>query len=1139
MIRILLAVAAVTPGVVHASALVARIDAPGVAGASWATDRIEVQLRPAAARAARAMRAAEAARIGMLPMSAAHTEAPDVAIARIGVAAIDRAAASVGVIGFEPEFKGEAPPGESSNATDFTSFYLARLSPGASAELAASRLRALVEVASAERIALLPVSAIPNDSLFTQSWWFYDPPLRRDLNAPEAWDVSIGDSAVVVGVLDTGVLPYHPDLGGTVAGRAGQIWTNASEAAGVAGVDDDGNGFIDDVHGWDFVNRPGDGVTAGEDHADQDHDPNDFAGHGTAVAGVVGAIADNGIGVTGTAWDVRVMPLRIGWSAEGAGLGLVDMSYVAQALRYGARNGASVLNCSFATLNQSGLFAAASAATRAGVTIVAAAGNGGQPHDLASRADVIAVAASDRGDAIAGFSNRGPYVDLAAPGVGILSTFAAPLSGADSIALRQPAYVEIDGTSFSAPLVAGGAALVQAQRRARGEPPLSPIGMLLRLTETTDDIAYANPGATGFGSGRLNLRRVLTDRPTSTATRAGATTIGPALVLPPQGELKRIAYLTSDQKLLVMAGQSSDTLDLASLPSRPLGPLAGGFVLRVVPVPLGEGRTQDESSYAAFTGMANGRIAGFSDLADPLPLWPVAGGSVFNLPMGGPALGDLDGDGTLEVVCGFQDGNVRAWHPDGSVVAGFPAFTSGAGVSAPVALADLDGDGAVEIIAAGVDGEIHLLGGDGVERAGWPVTVGLRPHRISGSHSLGTQAPVAPVVTRYSVGGGPVIVVAAGSIVSAFGADGVQRFAAALSGNVIQDPALGDLDGDGVDEIVLALDSGELAAIDSAGTALAGTPIALLGISQSAPLIGALSKGGRDILIREGTQLAAFGADGTRRAAFPRPGNAGAASTLIDIDNDSATEVLAGTGTDSILYVYDAGDSSARDPFRGWPTPRGDFARTGSRDIGPPSPVRDLRVTRTSDSTITVVWGAPGNEGAGALPVTIDLKIARDTLTDANFDAASGVTLTDSVAVGEFLSHEFEGLERGVRYVFALKTTDAAGNRSRLSNLAAGFTELGGPLANRPGPGIAPRLRPSRLPVQLYWRGAGGGVAHSIVLFDITGRRIRSLEAGSGPDGVTEWNGRDARGVLVPAGLYFARLISGSIHVQTRVVLLP
>ena len=142
-------------------------------------------------------------------------------------------------------------------------------------------------------------------------------------------------------------------------------------------------------------------------------------------------------------------------------------------------------------------------------------------------------------------------------------------------------------------------------------------------------------------------------------------------------------------------------------------------------------------------------------------------------------------------------------------------------------------------------------------------------------------------------------------------------------------------------------------------------------------------------------------------------------------------------------------------------------------------------------------------------------------------------------AVGNPQAVVIGGLERRTRYVFALTTTDAAGNRSRLSNFAGATTTLGGPLARRPGPGIAPRRRPSGVPVELFWRTDAARASQRIVFYDVTGRRIRTLQLAIAIEGRDEWNGRDDDGRSVPAGIYFARLISGSLRVQTRVVLLP
>src|SRR5262249_2771236 len=157
------------------------------------------------------------------------------------------------------------------------------------------------------------------------------------------------------------------------------------------------------------------------------------------------------------------------------------------AVAYAARIGATVINCSFASVRQQDMTDALDLAYALGTAVVVAAGNNDSAHDMAERPEVISVAALDADDHVAAFSHRGESVDLAAAGLFVSTTSLARLAGADSATRCQPDYaVTASGTSFASPLVAGAVALVQSHRRALGLPPLDPVNLRLRLIETTD-----------------------------------------------------------------------------------------------------------------------------------------------------------------------------------------------------------------------------------------------------------------------------------------------------------------------------------------------------------------------------------------------------------------------------------------------------------------------------------------------------------------------------------------------------------------------------------------------------------------------------------------------------------------------------
>jgi thermitase len=300
-----------------------------------------------------------------------------------------------------------------------------------------------------------------------------------DIDAPDAWDATTGEPGTTVAVIDSGVDINHPDL-------RNNIWTNPDEIPG-NGVDDDKNNYVDDVHGWDFINNDA-GVFDGSGD-----------GHGTHVAGIIAAQGNNGVGVTGINWRAEIMPLKFMYNGKGT------VSDAVKALNYAIAEGAKISNNSYGWYdNCSGCFAqtlrdAIVEADKSGHLFTAAAGNGfddylGDDNDKRpfypanyDSPNIVSVAATNQEDKLTSFSNYGANtVDLGAPGKTILST--APGNG----------YGYGEGTSMAAPHVAGAAALILSQ-----DPGLDAHTLKARLLESVDKKTTLEGKL--FSGGRLRL----------------------------------------------------------------------------------------------------------------------------------------------------------------------------------------------------------------------------------------------------------------------------------------------------------------------------------------------------------------------------------------------------------------------------------------------------------------------------------------------------------------------------------------------------------------------------------------------------------------------------------------------------------
>ncbi|HON07973.1 MAG TPA: S8 family peptidase, partial [Verrucomicrobiota bacterium] len=255
-----------------------------------------------------------------------------------------------------------------------------------------------------------------------------------DIDAPEGWGILNSASNIIVAIIDSGIRYTHEDL-------ASNMWINPGEIPD-NGIDDDNNGYVDDIHGINAI-----------DGASNPGDPFDDYGHGTHVAGIIGAVGNNQKGIAGVAWKVQIMSLKFIDSTNNGYL-----SDAVECINYAINKGAKIINASWGSTNYSStLQTAFNKARSAGIIVVVSSGNDSRNNDITpsypasyNLDNIISVLATDFNDEIADYSNYGATsVDVGAPGSSIISTFF----------LNDSSYIYLSGTSMSSPHVAGICAL--------------------------------------------------------------------------------------------------------------------------------------------------------------------------------------------------------------------------------------------------------------------------------------------------------------------------------------------------------------------------------------------------------------------------------------------------------------------------------------------------------------------------------------------------------------------------------------------------------------------------------------------------------------------------------------------------------
>ena len=948
---------------------------------------------------------------------------------------------------------------------------------------------------------------VPNDPMIS-SWYHL-----TNIEAYLAWDIIRGDSTdrSIIGIVDSGVFYDHPDL-------EDNMWINGPEdingdgrftAADLNGLDDDGNGRVDDVVGYDL--------------AMNDPDPAEpYAEHGTHVAGCATMVTDNNYGGAAVGWAARIMAVKASTDYNPG-----SMSHGYAGIIYAVENGCHVINCSWGRGGNpsQGEQNVINAAWQQGAAVVASAGNDNvsSPHYPSAYEHVLSVASTGVNDIKSSFSNYGSTVDICAPGEGIFSTW------------DRNSFASLQGTSMSSPIAAGVVALVRA-----ANPSWDPDQAMTRVMNTADNIDHLNPNHAGMlGSGRVNAaaavgielmpRLDIDDFDITLTLDDGDGILNPSesfdltltLINTWADAVGVTGVLRSDNQFIIedsvstfgnIPGQGGTANNLSDPYSVHVNPdaIIGTHEL-TLHVTDTDGYQRDlnitvdisleqlgfpgnvpgniESPAIIFdfdsdgdneiiVSAGDGNYYAFESDGGLSPGWPQNVGSTAP---GGAAIGDLDGNGDYEIVGISRSGDIYAWDEGGNVLAGFPYSLSSITYCTTV-LADIDGNGDLEIITTGFTGsKVYVINHDGTVFGSWP---------YDGTNPFYGSAAAADIDNDDLP---EIIACGFDSLLHVWNSDKtyVNGFPVSIASTSQTSAAIADIDGDGNLNIVVTTFSGNVHVLNHDGTSLDGWPISAGSIIKSSPSLADVEPNGNlEILFgSSGGMLYIKNWNGTDQGGYPVDiGSSINGSPVVgDIDGDGGNDIIFGAG-DGVIYAL----ASNGQPLGNFPimTPLG-------APISASAALGDL----DSDGDAEIVVGV---RTSGNNLEVIDYK---DPLGNLDFP-------WPTFAAGNHRSGYYGD------FVTAIENDiyDAIPHEFRL-------------ISNYPNPFNMNTLIRFSIP-------SGGDV--SLDIFDLLGRRIRSFDINNLNAGIHEisWDGRNRDGEALASGIYFYKLEFGRLSQTRRMTLI-